>query len=100
MIDAFSHLYPQRFVEYVQTSNLPIPLFFQNSPSFVDPEARIQELDRYEIARQAIAVGTPSFNEWFGPQQVLQACEAARIANDEIAQVVSKHPERFIGVAT
>jgi predicted TIM-barrel fold metal-dependent hydrolase len=100
MIDAFAHLYPTAFVGYIEKMNLPMPVFFQNAPPFVDVNARLQELDCLGIDMQVLALGTPAFDDLFSPDQILPACEAARIANDGIAEVAAEHPDRFIGVAT
>lgn len=100
MIDAFAHLYPPAFVKWVAARGLPMPLFFQDVPGFTDAGTRMQEMDRLGIERQAIALGSPAFDDWFGLADLPAACEAARIANDGIAQVAAAHPDRFIGVAT
>ena len=100
IIDAFAHLYPPAYVEFVTKLNRPLPVFFQDTPLFTSAAARIEEMDRQDIDMQVLTVGTPAFDELFGPDQIAQAQEAARIANDGLAAVVATHPDRFIGVAT
>ena len=71
MIDALAHLYPPAFVEYVQQQHLPMPLFFQHSSAFTNAETRMQEIDRVGIEMQALALGSPAFDDWFTSGQLL-----------------------------
>ena len=100
IVDAFTHIYPAEYVKYIQRLDRPLPVFFQDAPHFVEAEAKLAEMDRNNIDVQVLALGTPAFDELFGPDQAGGARDAARTANDGIAAVVAKHPDRFVGVAT
>jgi aminocarboxymuconate-semialdehyde decarboxylase len=65
-------------------------------PEFCDPEAKLAWMDRVGLDVAAISVGPPIFFYWLKPEDGLYA---ARLANDGIAQMVEKHPDRFRGLA-
>jgi aminocarboxymuconate-semialdehyde decarboxylase len=65
-------------------------------PEFCDPEAKLAWMDRVGIDVAAISVGPPIYFYWLKPEDGLHA---ARLANDGIAQMVEKYPERFRGLA-
>tara|TARA_B100001964_G_scaffold202620_1_gene231092 strand:+ start:5060 stop:6013 length:954 start_codon:yes stop_codon:yes gene_type:complete len=100
IIDAFAHLYPRAYVDFLERMDLPMPIYFRDHPTFTDPAARVAELDQLGIDMQALAVGTPAFDELFSPEQEVQALEAARIGNDGIAASTARYPGKFIGIAT
>lgn len=100
MIDAFAHLYPPAYMERLDALPVQLPVFVHDAPSHTDVTFRIEELDRFEIEKQAVALGTPAFDELFAPEQLEKACELARIGNDGIAESVVRFPGRLIGVAT
>ena len=70
MIDAFAHLYPPAYIKFIQKLNAPLPVFLQNAPAYVDCDFRVQELDRLGIDQQAIALGTPAYDDLFAPDQI------------------------------
>ena len=100
MIDAFAHFYPPAYMRRVQALCKPLPVFVNDAPSHVDAAFRITELDRLQIDAQVVALGTPSFDELFAPEQGKEASELARLGNDGIADLVARYPRRFIGAAT
>ena len=65
-------------------------------PEFCDVEAKIEWMDRAGLDVAAISVGPPIYFYWLKPEAGL---EAARLANDGIAQMVAKHPDRLRGMA-
>ena len=65
-------------------------------PEFCDVEAKIDWMDRVGLDVAAISVGPPIYFYWLKPEHGL---EAARLANDGIAQMVAKHPDRLRGMA-
>jgi aminocarboxymuconate-semialdehyde decarboxylase len=99
LIDAFAHLYPPDYLRYLRGLDRPLPVFVRDVPEQTSASFRLGELDRHGIHQQAVALGTPAFDDLFAADQAA-ASEAARIANDGLAQVVARYPSRFIGVAT
>ncbi len=100
IIDAFAHIYPRAFLRYLEDHDLGLPVFFQDTPTFTSGAERVDELDRHGIDRQVICLGTPSFDELFVEHSIAQALECARLANEGIANIVTRAPDRFIGVGT
>jgi aminocarboxymuconate-semialdehyde decarboxylase len=65
-------------------------------PDFCDVEAKIAWMDRKGIDIAGISVGPPIYFYWLPADAGL---EATRLANDGIAQMVGKHPDRLRGMA-
>jgi len=59
-----------------------------------DPARRREDMERRGIARQVLSPAPPLFCYWApGPA----AAEWCRMVNDAIAEVTSRHPDRFLG---
>lgn len=65
-------------------------------PEFCDPAAKIAWMDRVGMDVAVISVGPPIYFYSLKPDAGL---EASRLANDGIAGMVAKHPDRFRGMA-
>ena len=65
-------------------------------PEFCDPEAKIAWMDRVGMDVSVISVGPPIYFYWLKPEA---GTEIVRLANDGIAQMVAKHPDRLRGMA-
>jgi aminocarboxymuconate-semialdehyde decarboxylase len=63
---------------------------------FYDADAKVEWMDRNKLDIAAISVGPPIFFYWLSPEIGL---EAAKLANDGIAQMVAKRPDRLRGMA-
>jgi aminocarboxymuconate-semialdehyde decarboxylase len=66
-------------------------------PNSFDPARRIEDMDRLGIARQVLSPPPPMFCYW---ADAAPAAEFCRMQNDNIAAVVSRHPDRFLGAGT
>ncbi len=62
-----------------------------------DPEKRIKECDRDHVNVQVLSIIPVLFHYWAKGKDAL---ETSRYFNDFIAEVVSRHPKRFIGLGT
>ena len=60
-------------------------------------EKRIEECDTHRVHMQVLSTIPVLFNYWAKPQDGL---EIAKYLNDHIAEVVSLHPKKFIGLGT
>ena len=58
-----------------------------------DNEARLRKLEEFEDMVQVLSTTMPAVEEIAGPEE---AAELARISNDEMAELVSKYPRRYI----
>ncbi|HEX2830836.1 MAG TPA: amidohydrolase family protein [Burkholderiales bacterium] len=66
------------------------------APVFYDADAKVEWMDRNRLDVAAISVGPPIYFYWLSPEIGL---EAAKLANDGIAQMVAKRPDRLRGMA-
>jgi aminocarboxymuconate-semialdehyde decarboxylase len=65
-------------------------------PEFCDVEAKIAWMDRSGMDVSVISVGPPIYFYWLKPEA---GVEIIRLANDGIAQMVAKYPDRLRGMA-
>jgi aminocarboxymuconate-semialdehyde decarboxylase len=65
-------------------------------PVFYDADAKVAWMDENNLDIAAICVGPPIYFYWLSPEVGL---EAAKLANDGIAQMVAKRPDRLRGMA-
>ncbi len=96
-IDIFPHIYPKRFAERILA--LPAAGFemqkrFRDIPVLTDLEQRFRIMDSYGDYLQVLTLSSPPIESLGAPQQTP---ELARIANDGMAELVEKYPDRFPG---
>jgi aminocarboxymuconate-semialdehyde decarboxylase len=60
-------------------------------------ERRLVDMDRMGIDIQAISTGPPQFFYWTPPDL---GRETSRIINDNLADIVARHPDRFVAMGT
>jgi aminocarboxymuconate-semialdehyde decarboxylase len=65
-------------------------------PEFHDVEAKVAWMDRAGMDVSVISVGPPIYFYWLKPEA---GTEIIRLANDGIAQMVARHPDRLRGMA-
>jgi aminocarboxymuconate-semialdehyde decarboxylase len=66
------------------------------TPEFHDVEAKVAWMDRAGMDVSVISVGPPIYFYWLKAEAGI---EIIRLANDGIAQMVTKHPDRLRGMA-
>ena len=66
-------------------------------PQEYDHDARLAEMDAGGIDVQVLSLTPPFFHYWAEPARGKDFC---RMANEEIAALVRRHPDRFRGMAT
>jgi aminocarboxymuconate-semialdehyde decarboxylase len=96
IIDVFPHIVPPKYLKALNKkapSNVFVTKVMASSPTLTDLDIRFRIMDRYEGLVQVLTLGAPTLETVVGPKD---AVELARIANDEMAELVSKYPERFI----
>jgi predicted TIM-barrel fold metal-dependent hydrolase len=99
-IDIFAHILPEKYWAAVQ-KKVKLPSDFQRpepkNRANCDLDFRLRIMDRYPDVVQVLTLSLPSLEMLVKPGD---AVELAKMANDEIAETVYKHADKFIaGVA-
>jgi len=96
-IDVFPHIRPPKFAEalYKKTSSKPLldGIGRPEIPALYDLNVRNDSTDRYEGYVQVLTMARPMLEEVASPEV---AVELAKIANDEMAELIVKYPNRFV----
>jgi aminocarboxymuconate-semialdehyde decarboxylase len=105
-IDAFAHILPRAYLErlerQLERTMAPSQLayyregVFSFDPVLTDLDARWRKIEPYGEYAQVLVLAVPPLEE-AGPPGV--AAELARLANDEMAALVQRFPDRFAGFA-
>jgi predicted TIM-barrel fold metal-dependent hydrolase len=96
MIDIFPHIVPPKYLKALNKkapSNVFIRKAMESSPTLTDLDIRFRIMDKYEGLMQVLTLGAPAIETVCGPKD---AVELATIANDEMAELVAKYPDRFV----
>jgi aminocarboxymuconate-semialdehyde decarboxylase len=72
-------------------------LFREIDDRTYDPVRRIADCDRDRVAVQVLSTVPVMFSYWAHPHD---GHDLSRILNDHIAEVISRHPARFVGLGT
>jgi predicted TIM-barrel fold metal-dependent hydrolase len=94
-IDIFNHILPER---YVTRMNSVAPNFkdvgrrVRGVPMLVDLDVRFKVMDAFEGYQQVLSIATPPIEAYASPAD---AVDLARRANDGMADLVSRYPDRF-----
>ena len=91
VIDVYSHVTPPKYKELISKT---IPNFrgFPD-PSLWDMDYRFQLMDHFEGLVQVLTVSLPSLDK---VSDIEKAKDLAKCANDEMAELVNRYPERFV----
>jgi predicted TIM-barrel fold metal-dependent hydrolase len=104
-IDAFAHVLPRLYLEKVEShlESISSPQLryyregvFHFDDALTDLDARWRKIERCGDYAQVLVLAVPPIEE-VGPPAI--AAEFARLANDEMAELVRTHPDRFVGFA-
>lgn len=105
-VDAFAHILPRDYLDRLephlartiseQQLNYYREGVFRFDDSITDLDARWRKLEPFGDYAQILVLAVPPIEE-LGPSG--SAAEFARIANDEMAELVRDHPDRFAGFA-
>jgi predicted TIM-barrel fold metal-dependent hydrolase len=93
-IDAYAHIVPPKYGEALrkiapQMYDAQVMPF----PTLYDLDARFRIMDKYEPIRQVLTLGRIPVEHVAGPEA---AADLAKRADDEMAELVVKYPQRFV----
>jgi uncharacterized protein len=102
-IDAFAHILPPAYAERLEALTsagavsqriLGYRPWIREDPALIDLDARWRTIDPFGDYRQVLTLAVPPLDELGDPAA---AADLARAANDELADLVVRHPDRFAG---
>ena len=96
MIDVFNHFIPAEFFASLETliPGHPVLTAFPKLPALTNLDARLSLLDEFPGLQQVISLANPPIELLAPPDK---APDLARFANDSLAEVCRKYPDRFPG---
>src|SRR5919202_6244432 len=96
-IDIFPHILPRpffdRLMQVAPRGGLMVKRV-QNIPVMIDLDKRFEIMDRHEGYVQVLTLSAPPLENVAGPDL---SPELAKLANDEMAKLVERYPDRFPG---
>jgi predicted TIM-barrel fold metal-dependent hydrolase len=96
-IDIFTHIFPERYVSRMQEVApgwKDVGKRVRGIPMLVDLDVRFRVMDTYEDYQQILSIATPPIEVYASP---VDAVDLARRANDGMAELVGRYPDRFPG---
>jgi len=95
-IDIFAHILPEKYFKALQKKDKSnkIPERTAANQANTRLNVRLRVMDRYPDVAQIINVSQPPLEAIVS---ATDAVELARMANDELAELVMKYPDKFIG---
>ena len=91
-IDIFPHILPKKYMEALP--NFPEKKsIIDVTPAISDLEFRFRIMDKYDVMQ----VLTPAYPPIEDVADPAKAADLAKLANDELAELVTKYPDRFVG---
>lgn len=94
-IDIFAHILPKRYLEtYSQKNKAVLQTIEAKNRAIVDLDMRLRHMCRYPDVLHVLTIAQPALESLVSPTE---AVELARIANDELAEIVDSYPDKFIG---
>ncbi len=97
-IDIYSHIMPKKYTELYAKKNEAVKQRVEyRSTAVVDLDVRLRLMNRYPDVLQVLTVANIPLETF---AKTADAIELARIANEELAELVDKYPDKFVaGVA-
>lgn len=93
-IDIYTHILTPKYWDRIKKHCSPT---MQRITALWDLEQRFRVMDKYEQYKQVLTFSIPIVEALAGPKE---AVELAQIGNDELANILTKYPDRFVaGVA-
>ena len=96
-LDIFNHVYPAPFFDLfmkVAPTYKDIGKRMRDIPMLTDLDVRFRVMDQFDDYHQILSLPTPPIEVFAGREHAL---DLARAANDGMAELVQRHPDRFPG---
>ena len=95
MIDMFPHILPVRYREALYKKSRDCFYIETNDaqPALSNLDIRFRVMDQFEGLVEVLNIVSPPIEYVVGPDD---AVELAKMANDEMAELVAKYPDRFV----
>ncbi|MFC1901892.1 amidohydrolase family protein, partial [Chloroflexota bacterium] len=95
-IDIYTHVLPPKYKETILQIGPPDTFwkrsFVSFAPMLSDMEVRFQLMDKHDGLMQVLTLGSPAVEDIADP---VKAVDLAKLANDGMAELVAKYPDRF-----
>jgi predicted TIM-barrel fold metal-dependent hydrolase len=94
-VDIFSHILPEKYLTKLlkKAKHLEESRAINNLPA-TNIEIRMKVMNRYPDVIQILTISPPPLDDVVSPAE---AAELSRIANDELAEIIIKNPDKFLG---
>lgn len=98
IIDAYTHFLPKKYQEGLEKKTkgrdktLNSARYAKLIPTLVDLDVRFRLMDAFDDYIQVVSIASPPIYSIASPKASVELC---RIANDELAEMVLKYPNRF-----
>ncbi len=94
-IDIFAHILPPKYLAaYGKLNPSVMDQIEVKNRAVIDLETRLRAMDRYPDVLQVLTISQPPLEKFVGSRD---ATKLAKIGNDELAGLVQKYPDRFVG---
>jgi len=94
-IDIYAHILPRNYLAlYSQKNKAVLQTTDARNQGVTDINMRLRLMDRYPDVLQVVSISQPALESLVTGKD---AVELARIANDELAELLVKYPDKFIG---
>ena len=104
MIDIFTHILPPKYLEALEKlaaigriSSSRVEGLRRSNPALLDVDLRLKMMNEFPDVMQVLTMVGPPLEDIAKPDD---AVDLAKIANDNMAELVARHPDRFVAVAT
>jgi predicted TIM-barrel fold metal-dependent hydrolase len=94
-IDIYAHILTEKYLQaYAKNAPQILEHVEAKSKAVTDINMRLRLMDRYPDVSQILSIANPPLDCYIKPKQ---AAELAKTANDELAEVILKYPDKFLG---
>lgn len=94
-IDIYPHILPMKYKEAFQKVNKSEAFIKMHGivPTLYDLDHRFRIMDEFDDLVQVLSLSSPPVENFTDPRR---AAELSVLANDEMAELVTKYPDRFV----